>query len=105
MDSVPSFISVRRKKKIQGLFVKKKDVVGKSSRMEIEVGSCRKLLEDVGSSRKLSKCLVFARLSQSKEISSGLCCFCGGGISHNEDALFSKVYCCLILNYPTPIEI
>ena len=29
----------------------------------------------------------------------------GGGISHNEDALFSKVYCCLILNYPTPIEI
>ena len=28
-----------------------------------------------------------------------------GGISHNEDAFFSKVYCCLILNYPTPIEI
>ena len=28
----------------------------------------------------------------------------GGGISHNEDAFFSKVYCCLILNYPTPIE-
>ena len=46
-----------------------------------------------------------ARLSQSKEISSDLCCFCGGGISHNEDALFSKVYCCLILNYPTTIEI
>ena len=29
----------------------------------------------------------------------------GGGISHNEDALFSEVYCCLILNHPTPIEI
>ena len=29
----------------------------------------------------------------------------GGGISHNEDALFSKVYCCLILNYPNPIKI
>ena len=46
-----------------------------------------------------------ARLSQSKEISSDFYCFCGGGISHNEDPLFSKVYCCLILNYPTPIEI
>ena len=44
-------------------------------------------------------------LSQSEEISSDLCCLYGGGISHNEDALFSKVYCCLILNYPTPIEI
>ena len=43
-------------------------------------------------------------LSQSEEISSDLCCFCGGGISHNEDALFSEVYCCLILNYTTPIE-
>ena len=43
--------------------------------------------------------------SQSEEISSDLRCFCGGGISHNEDALFSKVYCCLIRNYPTPIEI
>ena len=45
------------------------------------------------------------RLSQSEEISSDLCCFYGGGISHNEDAFFSKVYCWLILNYPTPIEI
>ena len=44
-------------------------------------------------------------LSQSEEISSDLCCFHGGGISHNEDAFFSKVYCCLILNYPTPIQI
>ena len=43
--------------------------------------------------------------SQSEEISLDLCCFYGGGISHNEDAFFSKVYCCLILNYPTPIEI
>ena len=41
-------------------------------------------------------------LSQSEEISSDLCCFYGGGISHNEDALFSEVYCCHILNYPTP---
>ena len=48
---------------------------------------------------------LWSPLSQSKEISSDLCCFCGGGISHNEDALFSNVYCCLILNYPTPIEI
>ena len=45
-----------------------------------------------------------AGLSQSKEISSDLCCFHEGGISHNEDAFFSKVYCCLILNYPTPIK-
>ena len=44
-------------------------------------------------------------LSQSEEISSDFCCFYGGGVSHNEDAFFSKVYCCLILNYPTPIEI
>ena len=28
-------------------------------------------------------------LSQSEEISSDLCCFYGGGISHNEDAFFS----------------
>ena len=48
---------------------------------------------------------LIPELSQSEEISSDLCCFYGGGISHNEDAFFSKVYCCLILNYPTPIEI
>ncbi len=48
-----------------------------------------------------------AALSQSKEISSDLCCFYGGGVSHNEDimhALFLKVYCCLIPNHPPPIE-
>ena len=44
-------------------------------------------------------------LSQSEEISSDLCSFYGGGIGHNEDALFSEVYCCLILNCTTPIEI
>ena len=43
--------------------------------------------------------------SQSEEISLDLCCFYGGGISHNEDAFLLKVYCCLILNYLTPIEI
>ena len=48
--------------------------------------------------------LVKSRFSQSEEISSDLC-FYGGGINHNEDAFFSRVYCCLILNYPTPIEI
>ena len=48
--------------------------------------------------------MLYAGLSQSEEMSSDLCCFYGGGISHN-DALCSKVYCCLILNYPTPIEI
>ena len=40
--------------------------------------------------------------SQFEETSLDLCCFYGGGISHNEDALFSEVYCCLILNYPYP---
>ena len=50
--------------------------------------------------------IVFsARFSQSEEIFSDLCSFYGDGISHNEDAFFSKVYCCLILNYSTPIEI
>ena len=44
-------------------------------------------------------------LSQSEEFSSDLWCFYGGGISHNEDEFFPKVYCCLILNYPTPTEI
>ena len=53
---------------------------------------------------KLYVCRYYAGLSQSEEISSDLCCFYGGGISHNEDAFFSKVYCCLILNYPTAIE-
>ena len=53
---------------------------------------------------KTSISLTVAGFSQSEEISADLCCFCGGGISHNEDALFSKVYCCPI-NYPTPIEI
>ena len=48
--------------------------------------------------------LLEGGFSQSEEISSDLCCFYGRGISHNEDAFFSKVFCCLILNYPTPIE-
>ena len=51
------------------------------------------------------KTVCLTGFSQSEEISSDLCCFYGGGISHNEDAFFSKVYCRLILNYPTPIEI
>ncbi len=32
---------------------------------------------------------------------SDLCCFYGGGDSHNEDIMH---YCCLIPNHPPPIE-
>ncbi len=42
--------------------------------------------------------------SQSKEISSDLCCFCGGGVSHNEDIMhsFQKF---IVVSFPTTLPL
>ncbi len=42
--------------------------------------------------------------SQSKEISSDLCCFYGGGVSHNEDIMhsFQKF---IVVSFPTTLPL
>ena len=48
--------------------------------------------------------VVQPAFSQSKEISSDLCCFCGGGVSHNEDIMhsFQKF---IVVSFPTTLPL
>ncbi len=48
--------------------------------------------------------LVISVLPQSKEISSDLCCFYGGGVSHNEDIMhsFQKF---IVVSFPTTLPL
>ncbi len=48
--------------------------------------------------------ILKSAFSQSKEISSDLCCFYGGGVSHNEDIMhsFQKF---IVVSFPTTLPL